>query len=265
MVWTWLRDRRRRKAASQPFPEAWEAVLRKNVPYHGLLPAEQQDRLRRAVLVLLAEKYFEGCQGLAITDQVRVTIAGHAACLLLGQDFDYFPELRTILVYPGVFFVRDEVPEPDGTMAQVDDEHAGQSWDLGVVVLAWEEVLLSSKRAGDGYNVVIHEFAHQLDLEVSGPDGAPLMDDPALRERWAEVMEADYERLHRDLDRGRRTVLDAYGAESPAEFFAVATETFFEAPMKMRRKHPALYELLRDYYRQDPAKLLSQEAQPVSE
>lgn len=252
-MFDWFKRRRRKRIQTQPFPEAWEAILRRNVPYYRALPPDMQQRLRQRVQVLLAEKHFEGCGGFVITDEVRVTIAGHAACLLLGDDFDYFPELRTILVYPGIFYVEDDVPQPDGTFAEVDEEQAGQSWDLGVVVLAWNEVEASSKRAHDGYNVVLHEFAHQLDVEVSGPDGAPLLDDPALYDRWAKVMQADYERLQRDVGRGRRTVLDAYGAESPAEFFAVATETFFESAKALRAKHPALYNLLRDYYRQDPA------------
>jgi hypothetical protein len=247
--------RRRRDASLEPFPREWSAILDRNVPYYRLLPPDQRARLRSIAQVLLAEKHFEGCRGFVVTDEMKVTIAGHAACLLLGREGGYFPKLKTILLYPTMFFVQDEVPEPDGTVAEVEDEHAGQSWDLGVVVLAWDEVVLSAERSGDAYNVVLHEFAHQLDAAASGTDGAPRLDDPALRARWADVMQRHYERLERDVRRGRRTLLDPYALEAPAEFFAVATETFFEAPTELRRHHPELYALLRDYYRQDPAHL----------
>ena len=183
---------------------------------------------------------------------MKVTIAGHAACLLLGREDGHFPKLKTILLYPTMFVVEDEIHEPDGTVSEVEDEHAGQSWDLGVVVLAWDEVVLSANRGGDAYNVVLHEFAHQLDAAETSTDGAPPLDDPDLRARWADVMQRHYDRLERDVRRGRRTVLDPYGLEAPAEFFAVATETFFEDPIALRSHHPELYNLLRDYYRQDP-------------
>ncbi len=230
-------------------------MLERNVPYYRLLPAEQQARLREMTQALIAEKHFEGCRGFKVSDEMKVTVAGHAACLLLGRDDGHFPTLKTILLYPTMFVVEDEVREPDGTVAEVEEEHAGQSWDIGVVVLAWDEVVLSATRGGDAYNVVLHEFAHQLDAAETHSDGTPALDDAALRARWADVMQRHYDRLERDVRRGRRTILDPYGLEAPAEFFAVATETFFEAPVALRSHHPELYALLRDYYRQDPARL----------
>jgi len=246
---------RKRPAVDPPFPADWAEVLTRNVPYYRRLPPEQQARLREITLVLLNEKHWEGCRGFTLTDEIRVTIAGHAACLLLGRPDGYFPKLKTILVYPTMFLVEDEVHEPDGTVAEVADEHAGQSWDLGVVVLAWDEVERSAEHAGDAYNVVLHEFAHQLDAAATESDGAPILDDPSLQTRWADVMQRHYDKLSRDYERGKPTLLDPYGLEAPAEFFAVATETFFESPKELLAEHPELYGLLRDYYRQDPALL----------
>lgn len=246
---------RRRDRATEPFPDAWTAVLARNVPYYRILPPDQQARLREITQVLLADKHWEGCRGFTLTDEMRVTIAGHAACLLLGRPGGYFPRLKTILVYPSMFLVQEDYHGPDGTVAEDPIEHAGQSWDLGVVVLAWDEVEQSAERAGDAYNVVLHEFAHQLDASNTETDGAPPLDDPALRKRWADVMQRHYDKLSRDVRRGKHTLLDPYGLEAPAEFFAVATETFFEAPKELREQQSELYALLRDYFRQDPASL----------
>lgn len=246
---------RKRDTADEPFSDAWAAVLRRNVPYYRLLPDDQQARLHEVARVLLNEKHWEGCRGFTLTDEMRVTIAGHAACLLLGRPGDYFPRLKTILVYPSMFLVHEDYHGPDGTIAEDPVEHAGQSWDLGVVVLAWDEVEQSAVRAGDAYNVVLHEFAHQLDAADTETDGVPHLDDPSLRERWADVMQRHYDKLAHDVRRGKRTLLDPYGLEAPAEFFAVVTETFFEVPHELREQHPELYGLLKDYYRQDPASL----------
>ncbi len=254
-MFDWLERRRRRKLRRTPFPAQWLTCVLENVPYFSLLPPEDREELLGHVRVLVNEKHFEGCRGFCITDEVRVTVAGHAACLLLHREADYFPKLKTILVYPSIFMVKDQYPDEDGIVSAGADGHAGQSWDLGVVVLAWDEVARSSKPSRGGYNVVLHEFAHQLDLEDHFADGTPPLRDSAHYERWIEVFKADYDDLIRDVGRGRRTVIDEYGATNEAEFFAVATETFFETPVRLRRKHPELYEELSAYFRQDPANL----------
>ncbi len=254
-MFSWFKRKKRRRARKAPFPEEWLAYLERSVPYFFLLPPEDKEELLGHVQVLLAEKHFEGCRGFEITDEVRVTIAGHAACLLLHQEADYFPKLKTVLVYPSIFLVEDHYPDEDGIVSGGADEHAGQSWDLGVVVLAWDEVQRSSKKGRDGYNVVLHEFAHQLDLEDHFADGTPLLWENGQYERWAEVFESEYSDLIHDISRGRRTVIDEYGATNEAEFFAVAVETFFGTPVKLRRKHPELYQELSAYFRQDPANL----------
>lgn len=256
MIWGFLNKRRRKRTVEAPFPGAWREILDRNVPYQRDLPALYRDRLLRSVQILLAEKNFEGCQGLEMTDEIRVTIAGHAACLLLGHDFDYFPKLKSVLVYPSIFLAGGPELEPDGTYYEAEDEHAGQSWDLGVVILAWDEVLRGGRGVADAYNVVLHEFAHQLDAEVTGMDGWPDLDTAAMVDRWSDVMQRNYTRIQRDYRRGRRTTLDPYALENPAEFFAVATETFFEAPVMLQTRAPDLYALLRDFYQFDPVALL---------
>ena len=255
-MFNWLERRRRRHLRRTPFPAQWLTYVLENVPYFSVLPPEDQEELLGHVRVLLDEKHFEGCRAFDITDEVRVTIAGHAACLLLHRVADYFPKLRTILVYPSLFLVEDHYPDEDGIVSTGADEHAGQSWDLGAVVLAWDEVVRSSNPSREGYNVVLHEFAHQLDLADHFADGTPSLRDEAHYERWIEVFKAGYDDLIRDVRRGRRTVIDEYGATSEAEFFAVATEAFFETPLRLRRKHPDLYGELSAYFRQDPADLV---------
>ena len=255
-MFNWFKRRKRSRARKAPFPEEWEAYLERNVPYYSVLPPEDKEELLGHLRVLLDEKHFEGCRGFEITDEVRVTIAGHAACLLLHGETDYFARLKTVLVYPSVFLVEDDYPDEDGIISGGADEHAGQSWDLGVVVLAWDEVQRSTKTSRDGYNVVLHEFAHQLDLEDYFADGTPLLRENGHYERWAEVFESEYSDLIHDLRRGRRTVIDEYGATNEAEFFAVAVEAFFGTPIKLRRRHPDLYRELSAYFRQDPAHLV---------
>lgn len=249
----WFRDRRRKRLRRHAMPESGRAIIHNNVPYFRMLPLPDQQELLEHTQVLLHEKHFEGCSGFIVTDETRLTIAAHAACLLLHRDTDYFPRLKTILIYPSIFLVHEAYPGPDGTVSAAPGEHAGQSWDLGVIVLAWDEVRKTTRKWGSAYNVVLHEFAHQLDLEDHMADGAPILGDPKLSRRWADIMMNDYERLIEAVERGRRTVLDEYAITDEAEFFAVATETFFETPLKLQRHHPDLYEILSQYYRQDPA------------
>jgi Mlc titration factor MtfA (ptsG expression regulator) len=190
-----------------------------------------------------------------MTDEIRVTIAAQAAVLLLHRDTDYYPGLYSVLVYPTSFWVRDVEPLTHDMAIEGEDLRLGESWDRGAVVLAWDEVKAGAPRYDNGYNVVFHEFAHQLDQENSDADGFPVIEDRALQETWSRVMHREYEKLHRDIELDRRTIVDDYGAENPAEFFAVVTECFFERPIQLKRERPELYEQFRLFYRQDPAAL----------
>jgi len=223
------------------------------VPYVHLLPMADRRELEGHVQVFLAEKSFEGCGGLELSDEIRLTIAAQACLLLLHRETDYFPRMSSVLVYPSTYVTPGEELLPDGTVIEGDDPRYGESWDSGAVVLAWDESLRGAVGSRDGENVILHEFAHQLDQADGEADGRPRLPRRSMRRPWAEVCAREYEALCRDADLGRETVLDPYGAENAAEFFAVATEAFFERPRAMQREHPELYALFAEYFVQDPA------------
>ena len=245
----WLRERRRSALRARPFPAAWRRILRDRVPLVARLPPDLQIRLRRHVLVFLAEKPFIGCQGQAITDEVRVTIAAHACLLLLGQERPgYYPRLRQVLVYPDAFVVQRERPVGAGLVQEQRRTMVGESWGEGQVILSWAEVAASAADPGDGRNVALHEFAHQIDQDKGAADGRPWRPGAARRRRWAAVMEAALQRLRQEPS----TVIDAYGATEPAELFAVVTEVFFERPRELAAEAPAVYSELAGLYGVDP-------------
>ena len=248
-----LKRRRRRRLLTTPWPEPWRALVERELAYYRLLPAEDRRELEGLVQVFLAEKRFEGCGGLEITDEVRLLIAAQACLLLLHRPTDFFPTLRTVLVYPDFYVVRETVEEEDGTVCEGLDERHGESWGHGTLVLSWKDVRRDTKNIRDGWNVVLHEFAHQLDDEEGEADGAPALPDREAREEWARVLGAEYEALRERVERGRKPLIEEYAAESPAEFFAVVTEMFFEKAVFLRDRFPEVYEQLRRYYRQDPA------------
>ena len=241
----WWAERRRERLRAQPFPAAWRRILRRRVPAVARLPAELQGQLKRHIQVFVAEKAFIGCQRQTITDEVRVTIAAQACLLLLGHPrSDYYPRLRQILVYPDTFVVHHERPLADGLVQRQQLSMSGESWSRGQVVLSWSEVLAGAADPSDGRNVVLHEFAHQVDQDSGVADGRPWRPNPALRRRWTAVMDAALERLRLEPSE----VIDAYGASEPAEFFAVVTEVFFERPHALAAEAPAVYRELADLY-----------------
>ncbi len=250
-----LRKRRRARLQRTPLPDAWRETLERRVPYYQRLPADQRERLHGLVQVFLAEKRFEGCGGLDLTDEVRLVVAAQACVLLLGREHDFYPRLDSILVYPAGFVTNEEMEEVDGIVGVDDGERTGESWAQGALVLSWQDIEEDIAHPDDGWNVVFHEFAHQLGDETGGEEGVPVLPDAAAQARWAEVLEREYEALARAFARGRRTFLDDYGADSPAEFFAVVTEHFFEEPAPLKVRHPDLYEQFRLFYGQDPLAL----------
>ncbi len=228
-------------------------MLVRNVPNYGRLSEADRSELKGHVQVFLAEKRFEGAGGLTITDEIRVTIAAHACVLLLHRTTDYYPGLYTIIVYPGAYVAERTVRESMGIVTERTETRLGESTPRGALVLSWDAVESAASDVGDCRNVVLHEFAHQLDAEDGSVEGAPVLSDRSRYVAWARILGREYERLRRDALRGRSTVLDRYGATSPAEFFAVATECFFTRPDLLKATHPELYAELRGYYRQDPA------------
>jgi len=249
----WLRRRRREAVRRGAFPAAWRAIIEKNVPYAAGLSPEDRQELLGHVQVFLAEKRFEGCGGLSITDEVRVTIAAQACVLLLHRQTDYYPRLVSILVYPSTYLVPGGRGTANGLPDEAPQARLGESWARDVVVLAWDSVVSGASDIHDGHNVVLHEFAHQLDQEDGTGDGAPILPRRSMYLAWTRVLGHDFDQLVRDTEHHHRTLIDRYGATNPAEFFAVVTETFFEKPRQLRSKYPELYLQLQQFYLQDPA------------
>ncbi len=249
-LWTELRRARVRR---QPFPAAWRDILRRRVPYVRNLPADLQLQLKKHIQVFLAEKPFIGCAGLTVTEEMRVTVAAQACLLLLNRRRPgYYPNLRQILLYPGAFLVQRV--HADGTGVLQDQRHAlaGESWSQGQVILSWEDSLQGAAVVDDGHNLVIHEFAHQLDQENGPANGAPPLAGRERYARWSQVLGEEFRGLQGQVERGEATLFSPYGATDPAEFFAVVSEVFFEQPQAMSAGHPALYAELRGLYRVDP-------------
>ena len=230
-----------------------------NVAYYRRLTAAEQAELRGHIQVFLAEKTFEGCAGLAISDEIRVTIAAQACILLLHRDSDYFPDCRTILVYPHHYRAPFKQHLPGGVVVEGAQVRLGESWQRGAVVLSWDEVRRTAHEHNDSHNVVFHEFAHQLDSESGANEGVPELPYRAMVAPWVRVMNSEYEHLLAALEHQHKTDIDAYGATNPAEFFAVSTQSgsFFEQPLQLQQRHPQLYEQLVSFYQQNPAKRLT--------
>jgi Mlc titration factor MtfA (ptsG expression regulator) len=251
-----FKRRRRRRIRSQPFPKEWLNILEKNVPYYHRLSTEDQAELRGHIQVFISEKKFEGYGGQEIDDEVKVTIAAQACILLLHRETDYYPGLRTILVYPHHYFAAETRRLPGGIVAENVQGRMGESWHRGPVVLSWDDVLRGAYDYNDARNVVFHEFAHQLDSETGASDGAPRLSHHSMYIAWARVMSTEYKNLIDKIMRNHQTDLNTYGATNPAEFFAVITEYFFEKPKQLKRLHPELYEQLTLFYQQNPIERL---------
>ncbi|HAT31881.1 MAG TPA: hypothetical protein DCW29_13800 [Janthinobacterium sp.] len=243
---------RLRRALALPLPASAVAILNENIPIYGRMPADLQAQLRGLVAQFLYQKKFVGCDGLQISEEMRVTIAGQACLLLLNRYTKVYPGLHTILVYPHEFVVGRAEMDAGGVVTHSEHGLLGESWGDGRVILAWEHVRRGPADWSDGHNVVLHEFAHQLDSESGAANGAPFLGDASSYHNWATVLSRDFAHLRHDAIYRQRSVLDHYGASNPAEFFAVATETFFDKPYQMAGHHGALYEQFQKYYRVDP-------------
>ncbi len=252
-----FRSRRRARLRRLPLPEEWRAIIDRNVPYARAMCEADRRELEGIIRILLDEKDFEGCGGLVMTDEIRVTIAAQAAVLLLHRDTGYFPTLRAILVYPSAYVAKGKRLLPDGTISEDGQPRLGESWFRGALVLSWSDVLKGAGDPGDGRNVVLHEFAHQIDGESGAMDGAPTLEAPARYRDWARVLSTEFDGLKAAVHRGDRELIDAYGATNPAEFFAVVTETFFERSVELKARYPELYAEFCRFYRQDPAACLT--------
>jgi Mlc titration factor MtfA (ptsG expression regulator) len=252
---------RRRRLLAAPFPQEWERILAANLPFYTRLTLEERTRLCDDLRIFVAETSWEGCGGLVLTDEIRITIAAQACLLTLNLEGVDFSHVKTILVYPDEYFAEGEpAVGEDGTIYEDVDGRAGEAWYGGPVVLSWADANFGARNPSDGVNVILHEFAHQLDMLDGVVNGTPPLANRSIEARWTEVMTAEFKRLRDMSKRGRATLLDDYGAVDPGEFFAVCTECFFELPVAFRRRHAELYALLCEYYRQDPAARLGRGA-----
>jgi Mlc titration factor MtfA (ptsG expression regulator) len=236
---------------SKPFPESWLTILVAGLPVYSSLSQEEQLRLRQLIQLFIARKRFYGCAGLTITDEMRVTIAAEACLLLLNNGWSVYPKLSSVLVYPTAFRVERDQHQSDGTVAAGEHNLLGESWSNGRVILSWDDVENGVGDFTDGHNVVLHEFAHQLDAESGSTNGAPPLRRNSYKS-WATVFSDNFEDLRARSLNSHETVMDEYGTTNPAEFFAVATETFFEKPRQLHKRRPELYEELSQFYQIDP-------------
>jgi Mlc titration factor MtfA (ptsG expression regulator) len=264
-MFRWLSDRRRAEVRKRRFPSEWEEFVRTNVAHYCMLNDAERDELRALMQVFMEEKQWEGCGGLELTDEIRITIAAQACLLLLGLPHNYYRNVESILIYPstvvpperhtGVF---ERVSGPVESPVPL----LGQAFTQGPLILVWDAVLHGARHPELGHNVVYHEFAHKLDMLDGAADGTPPIADREEFAEWVAVCSREYLRLRRLTEQGHNTFLDAYGASNEAEFFAVATEEFFDRPLALQSHAPDLYNILSAYYHQDPAERVNRETCP---
>ncbi len=255
-MFQWLRDHRRKEILKEPFPSQWRDILQDGVAHYSFLNSDEKKHLEDLVQVFVAEKNFEGCNGLEITEEIKVIIAAAACLLILGLPHDLYRTLMTILVYPstvvvplsqrGVFTQSPLIEEPGTAIS-------GQAFIHGPVVLVWDAVKREARHPESGHNVVYHEFAHFLDMIDGTADGTPVLHSREEYRTWAKIFSAEFFALRNKAQKGQKTFLDPYGATNEAEFFAVATEFFFDKPIEMQNTHRALYDVLAGFYLQDTA------------
>lgn len=248
----YIKENKRNKIKHQPFKKEWRKIIQRRLPYFRQMPADLQLQLKDHIQVFLAEKEFIGCNGVTITDEIKITIAAQACLLLLNRKTDYYPKLTTILVYPTAFVKQQQQQNSDGLHFSQQVALAGESWDIGKIVLSWEDTVHGALDISDGHNVVIHEFAHQLDQENGKANGAPILGKNQNYQDWSSTFEREFSKLQQQASNNTPSLFDHYGATNPAEFFAVTTEVFFERSKQFNKEFPALYQQLSNYYHVDP-------------
>lgn len=253
-MFSFLRRLARRKPAAPVPQESWDAVLAGVALFEDLDP-EETGRLHQLAGQFFHDKVFEPAGDMVLDDAIRIRIAALAALPILGLDYGWYEGWQTVIVYPGQFIRPRSQFDDIGVMHEWEEALTGEAWERGPLILSWADVEASGRR--DGYNVVIHEMAHKLDMLNGVPDGFPPLHRGLSRRAWTEHFTAAYQDFNARLDRGEYTAIDPYAAEEPGEFFAVLSEYFFELPELVKAEYPAIYELLAGFYRQDPAARLA--------
>ncbi len=257
----WRRKHRRHLLRQQPFPKTWRKLLQQRWPLYRALPADLQQELRRQIQRFIAEVEFVGCDGLTVTEPMRVLIAAQACLLTLKLPVNDYPGLRQVLVYPDAFAVKQDTPDVAGVVHNNMQWREGESWQQGQVILSWRHTLAGASIADDGRNLVVHEFAHQLDQQTGSVNGFPPLPTAQLQQDWSTQMQAAYTRLQQDLQQGIAPWIDPYAATNPAEFFAVLSELFFEMPAYLAACQPRLYQLMQQFFQLDPQSWPLQQAE----
>lgn len=234
------------------FREEWTDLLVANVPLYSRLPEDLRSRLHERIARFIEDTRFEGCNGLELTEGMILTVAAQACLLVLHREGKPYPDLNTVYLYPTTFSSVLKQQDASGVVTEGEVHRLGESWGTGTVVLAWDSVKQGARNTDDAQNVTFHEFAHQLDHEDGDTDGAPALASREAYRSWARVFTANYAEIRERVEAGKPSLMDPYGATQPAEFFAVATETFFEKPRQLSRKYPDLYEELKGFYGVDP-------------
>jgi len=255
-MFDWFQSRRRKKLTQAPFPPAWDEIIRRNLAHYCMLDDSERASLRKLIQVFISEKNWEGAGGLILDDEIRVTVSAQACLLILGLPHNYYENVLSIIVYPSTV-----VPPPrtpgffETTVAPLDVAQPilGQAFLRGPVIVVWDAALHGGRHPELGHNVIYHEFAHKLDMLDGTADGTPPLRSKAEFQDWVLVCSREFQRLRNEVARGQKSFLDAYGATTEAEFFAVATEQFFDSPQELLARAPDLYRVLQTYYRQDPS------------
>jgi Mlc titration factor MtfA (ptsG expression regulator) len=256
-VLSYFRKRRRGRVLGEAARAGVALALAPKLAAWQLLNDAERDRLCDLTLVMIVEKRWEGCAGLQLTEHMRMIIAAQAALLLVGFEIDpltdpVYPNVQEILVYPTGYFATTQRRDALGVVHE-GSPNLGEAWYSGPVIVSWADAIHGVADGDDGRNLVLHEFAHKLDMLDGVVDGTPPLAGAAEYRTWRSVMNDAFSRLRMAGPGASVLVLDRYGATNPAEFFAVATEAFFERSREMRQREPALYETMKMYFRQDPA------------
>ncbi|MBP3193141.1 zinc-dependent peptidase [Natronogracilivirga saccharolytica] len=250
----WLQSWQRKKLDRKPFPDDWRRILVSRVPSYRQLDSAKKEKLRQLVRYFLSEKSFEGCAGLELTDDHLVVVAAMSCIPLLGGVSDLYPNLRAVLIYPGRYHAYYSESGVDGVVTEGVESRSGESWDQGVIVYSWDEILFDLRNPGDGSNIVYHECAHQLDYEwgatMEGFSWQKRNKDG--KESIGTVMKREYAAFLKQMDKGLPVHIDDYAATNIHEFFAVLTETWFEKPGVVRTHYPAINSVFREFYNLDP-------------
>lgn len=254
-----LLDKLRGRKSGRIPDNLWASVVT-SMPFLESLDTAEQEQLRELSESFLGTKEFSTAGGLVLTDEICVSIAAQGCLPILKLGLSAYRDWVGIIVYPDEFVVRRNIEDEDGVVHEYDDVLAGEAWEGGPLILSWHDV----KMAGDGYNVVIHEFAHKLDMLNGDADGMPALHSGITESEWQETFLAAYDDFCRRVDSGEDTLIDPYASEAPGEFFAVLSEGFFELPDVVAEEYPDLYALLIRYYRQDPLTRLTKASSAAS-